>query len=78
MPLSLMITHQSSRAQGRLQAPGILSLMASASPGHGRPPPQFWSPVLKIGLNNPWQEPHEVSGPGSDVTRNIEAGPGLY
>ena len=47
--------------------------MASASPGLLL----FWSPVLKFGLNNPWQEPHEVPVTGSDVTRNIEAGPGL-
>ena len=41
----------------------------------GPPPPGFWSPVLKNGLNNPWQEPHEVPVTGSDVTLNIEAGP---
>ena len=41
----------------------------------GPPPPGFWSPVLRNGLNNPWQEPHEVPVTGSDVTLNIEVGP---
>ena len=71
MQLTGRIIAQSSWAPGEHQPPQSHGL------GLTWPPPQFWSPVLKICLNNPWQEPHEVPVTGSDVTRNIEAGPGL-